>query len=474
LKSKTKIIATLGPASASARDIKELIDAGADVLRINFSHGTDAFIQQLFDTVNELRIDYPYIAILADLEGPKIRVGEFEGGSTKLIEGQTFILDTGFKNSLGNNKCVYLDYKTYAGELAAGDILLLDDGNIKLEVQSTLTTRVNCKVIDGGILSNRKGINKKGGGLSAEAIGPKDLLNIVVAHQNDADYIAVSFVKSYKDVHLVREKLNKLKSGIRVISKIERVEALSGIEKIIEVSDGIMIARGDLGIEIGYAKLTGLQKQLIKLARSKHKIAITATQMMESMIHNKSPTRAEVSDVANAVMDGTDAVMLSAETAIGSHPKAVISVVGELCVGAEEYDQIFDPSNIRLNERFDSTEESIAMASIYIASHIDIRAILSLTQTGQTVHWMSRQLSKIPIYGLTNNIAALRRMSLFRGVIPLFLDGLNVDFNKTENQLDKFLSKTNTLKSGDLVVLTCGDILDQAGGTNQLKIVSIP
>jgi len=473
---KTKIIATLGPATSSVESIKGLLDAGVDVFRINFSHGTDLFIADLFDRVNELRNDYPHIGILADLEGPKVRVGDFENGHAELVEGEEFILDSSLKHKLGNNKQVYLDYKAFAGQLVQGDLLLLDDGNIKLEVKSTDETKVQCKIIDGGNLSNRKGVNKKGGGLSAEAIGPKDIKNIEVSHLKHADYIAVSFVKSDLDIQIVREELALVGSKLRIIAKIETVEALANIEKIIDASDGIMIARGDLGIEIGYEKLTGFQKQLIKQSRSRHKIAITATQMLESMINNKSPTRAEVSDVANAVMDGSDAVMLSAETAIGSYPNEVVKTMQSLCIGAEEHDQILSPSNIRLDENFNTTVESIAMACIYIASHVNIKAIVSLTETGETVHWMSRQLSKIPIYGLTKNYNALRRMSLFRGVTPFLInqDKSNIDSDSALGILNQFLGKLNTLERGDLIIFTYGDFMAHTGETNQLKILTVP
>jgi pyruvate kinase len=472
MRAKTKIIATLGPSLNSEDHISHIVQAGVSILRINFSHGSPSDIERLFEISNRVREKFPYIAILADLQGPKIRIQNFSDGSVEIKEGDPFFIDASFDPNNGDKNGVGTSFQGLEKDLKSKDILLLDDGKIKLEVQSIEGSRIYCLVIDGGLLSNRKGINKRGGGLSTEALSDDDMKAIDTASRYDADYIAISFVKSGKDVKKVKNHLNELGASLGVISKIERAEAVEAIEEILYESDGIMIARGDLGIEIGYAELTAIQKTLIKKAKQAHKISITATQMLESMIHSKTPTRAEVSDVANAVMDGTDAVMLSAETAVGEYPIQAVETMQELCLGSEKHDIFATTQNIRLGEDFFTTQESIAMASTYIANHYDLKAMIALTESGDTAHWMSRQLNKIPIYAVSSNIKTLRKVSMFRGVIPLGIESSDKQDISLELVIEK-LREQQKLNKGDRVIFTFGDLPGKAGGTNNLRIFII-
>ena len=399
----TKIVATLGPASCAPETLEKLIRAGVDVFRMNFSHGSAqdhidraAHVRQIAATVGRP------IGLLADLQGPKIRVGKFENGKINLKDGDKFILDA--KCELGNQERVGLDYKDLPNDVEAGNILLLDDGRIVLEVERVVGAEIHTFVRHGGDLSNNKGINRQGGGLSAPALTAKDMEDIKTAAKIGVDFVAVSFPKSASDMYMARQLMRASGGHALTIAKIERVEAVAALEEILDASDGLMVARGDLAVEVGDAAVPALQKRMIHLAREKNKLTITATQMMESMILAPTPTRAEVSDVANAVLDGTDAVMLSAETAAGNYPVQTVQAMARICLEAEKSLQITLDREF-LDRTFTRIDQSIAMASLFAAYHLKVKAVAALTTSGSTALWMSRLNCGIPIFALTHEPA---------------------------------------------------------------------
>jgi len=467
----TKIVATLGPATDSPQKIEQLIAAGVDVVRLNFSHGTAKEHIQRASWVHEAahRLERD-VGVMVDLQGPKIRIGKFENGQIELVAGAEFILDLDCK--LGNQKRVGLDYRQLIDDVSDKDILLLNDGHIVLQVESLVNKEIFCKVIQGGILSDKKGINRQGGGLSAPALTDKDIEDISVAASIEADYVAVSFPKSANDIFRARQLLIKASSKAWVIAKIERVEAIRNLNEILDASHGLMVARGDLATEVGEAAVPALQKRMIQLARDKNKLAITATQMMESMTQSPVPTRAEVSDVANAVLDGTDAVMLSAETAAGKYPARTVSKMSEICLEAEKFVEGIVDSHF-LDRTFQSIDQSIAMASLFVALHLKIKAIASFTQSGSTALWISRLNSGVPIYAMTPEDSTRRRMSLYRDVQPIFLPQEQNDREELIRIAEQKLVDAKIVSQGDLIVVTIGEPLGQSGGTNTMKIVEI-
>ena len=467
----TKIVATLGPATDSPQKIEQLIAAGVDVVRLNFSHGTAKEHIQRASWVHEAahRLERD-VGVMVDLQGPKIRIGKFENGQIELLAGAEFILDLDCK--LGNQNRVGLDYRQLIDDVSDKDILLLNDGHIVLQVESLVKKEIFCKVIQGGILSDKKGINRQGGGLSAPALTDKDIEDISVAASIEADYVAVSFPKSANDIFRARQLLIKASSKAWVIAKIERVEAIRNLNEILDASHGLMVARGDLATEVGEAAVPALQKRMIQLARDKNKLAITATQMMESMTQSPVPTRAEVSDVANAVLDGTDAVMLSAETAAGKYPARTVSKMSEICLEAEKFVEGIVDSHF-LDRTFQSIDQSIAMASLFVALHLKIKAIASFTQSGSTALWISRLNSGVPIYAMTPEDSTRRRMSLYRDVQPIFLPQEQNDREELIRIAEQKLVDAKIVTQGDLIVVTIGEPLGQSGGTNTMKIVEI-
>ena len=467
----TKIVATLGPATDSPQKIEQLIAAGVDVVRLNFSHGTAKEHIQRASWVHEAahRLERD-VGVMVDLQGPKIRIGKFENGQIELVAGAEFILDLDCK--LGNQNRVGLDYRQLIDDVSDNDILLLNDGHIVLQVESLVNKEIFCKVMQGGILSDKKGINRQGGGLSAPALTDKDIEDISVAASIEADYVAVSFPKSANDIFRARQLLIKASSKAWVIAKIERVEAIRNLNEILDASHGLMVARGDLATEVGEAAVPALQKRMIQLARDKNKLAITATQMMESMTQSPVPTRAEVSDVANAVLDGTDAVMLSAETAAGKYPARTVSKMSEICLEAEKFVEGIVDSHF-LDRTFQSIDQSIAMASLFVALHLKIRAIASFTQSGSTALWISRLNSGVPIYAMTPEDSTRRRMSLYRDVQPIFLPQEQNDREELIRIAEQKLVDAKIVSQGDLIVVTIGEPLGQSGGTNTMKIVEI-
>jgi len=470
---RTKIVATLGPGSSSSEVISEMIRAGVDVFRLNFSHGSHEEQKHRAELIRECSESTGRIVgILADLQGPKIRTHKFKDGVVQLIRGETFILDAALGKHEGTQERVGLAYKNLPKDVKTGDVLLLDDGRVELEVSEVVGDEVRCTVIYTCELSNNKGINLKGGGLSAPALTKKDKKDLKAAVAIDVDYVALSFARTAADVNQCRELVKAEGSDASIVTKVERAEAIENIDEIVEASDVIMVARGDLGVEMGDAELPALQKSLIKNARSKNKVVITATQMMESMIDSPIPTRAEVFDVANSVLDGTDAVMLSGETAVGKYPAKTVAAMGRICEHAEKQRAAM-VSDHRVDLVFGRVDEAIAMATMYTANHLKMNAIASMTESGATVLWMSRISSGIPIYALTPRLRTLSKVTLYRGVYPVRADFSELaPMDVTLGVIDLLKSK-DIVESGDRIVLTRGDMLGDQGGSNIMKIVSV-
>ena len=468
---KTKIVATLGPASSSEEMIARLITAGVDVVRLNFSHGTAQDHIKRADIVRAIatKLNRP-IGILCDLQGPKIRIGKFELGSITLKVGDLFVLDADC--TMGDQYHVGLDYKSLPQEVAAGMMLLLDDGRITMLIDRVKDNRIHCLVMTGGILSNNKGINLQGGGLAADALTDKDKADIKTAVALEADYIAISFPKNAEDVLLAKSLILQEKGTASIIAKIERAEAIDNLEAIIDASDAIMVARGDLGVEVGDAAVPGLQKRMIRMARAQNKLVITATQMMESMINSPIPTRAEVSDVANAVLDGTDAVMLSAETASGQYPLEAVQAVHRVAVEAEK--EYINQHHVQVSEHnFLRSDEAIAAAAIYTAKHLKVKAIAALTQSGNAAQWLSRADAEVPIYALSPDKFARRKLTLHRGVYPFPINQINKNRDEILHEMEQVLLFEKAVTAGDLVLLTFGEPIGTLGGTNTLKVIKI-
>ena len=467
----TKIVATLGPASSDAAVLERMFLAGVDVVRLNFSHGTAADHIKRAELVRETcRKVGRAVGIMADLQGPKIRVGKFKDGKILLKTGDPFVLDASV--TMGDAERVGLDYKELPRDVKAGDVLLLDDGKLVLDVVNVQGSEIRTVTRHGGVLSNNKGINRQGGGLTAPALTPKDIDDIRTAAEMKVDYLAVSFPKSGADMYMARELLRAAGGQAMLIAKIERAEAIPALEDIMHACDGIMVARGDLAVEVGDATVPALQKRMIRLARELNKITITATQMMESMISSPVPTRAEVSDVANAVLDGTDAVMLSAESASGMYPVETIAAMNRICIEAEKSQPVTLESEF-LNRVFTRVDQSIAMAALFTAYHLKVKAIASLTESGSTALWMSRLNCGVPIYALTAQTFTRYRCTLFRDVYPLMVKYVGHDREELLAEAEKALVDNGVVKDGDLIVLTIGEPIGKSGGTNTMKIVKV-
>jgi pyruvate kinase len=470
---RTKIVATLGPATDHRKTLLKMIDAGLDVARINFSHGEPEEHRRRAGDLREAAAECQRdVGLLGDLQGPKIRVQRFRDRAVELHDGAAFFLDSALGFEDGTEEGVGVALETLHQDVKPGDVLLLNDGMISLEVDRIEGTRVHTTVVNGGILSNHKGINKKGGGLSAPALTDVDRENIKLAAELEMDFLAVSFVRDGDDVREARRLFEAAGGKGLIVAKIERVEAIDEIDSIIEAADIIMVARGDLGVEMGYAELTGIQKKLIRKTRKASKIVITATQMMESMIQNPIPTRAEVSDVSNAVMDGTDAVMLSGETAVGRYPVKAIRSMAEVCKGAEKYPLPEGVTRHRIGDYFERVDEAIAMAVMYTANHLEVTAIIALTESGSTARWMSRIRSDIPIYALTPHATTSRRVTIYRGVFPVPFRAEHSEGGPYRDVFDTLLSR-GLAEVGDYVIVTKGDIEGVSGGTNAMTIVQV-
>ena len=469
---KTKIVATLGPSSSDPATLARMIEAGVDVVRMNFSHGTASEHAARVASVKSIARNLGRtVGILVDLQGPKIRIGKFKDGKITLQVGDKFILDA--KCTIGNGDRVGLDYKELPKDVVPDDILLLDDGRIEFHVVAVKGDQVHCVVIRGGVLSNNKGINRKGGGLTAPALTEKDIADIQTAADLQCDFLAVSFPRSGADMRHARDLMREAGGKAMLIAKIERAEAIEALDEILDASDAIMVARGDLAVEVGDAVVPALQKRMIRAARLKNKAVITATQMMESMISSPVPTRAEVSDVANAAIDGTDAVMLSAETAAGQFPVEAVEAMVRVLIEAEK--EKLDVLDRRTLTHADSSgvEGAIAHAAIFTANHLPVRAIAALTQSGKTALLMSRMNADVPIYALSPSIETCRKVTLFRGVYPVRFKHATVDPEEIMNLAQEDLLKREAVNTGDLIVLTIGEPIGKPGGTNTMKIIKI-
>ena len=469
---KTKIVATLGPSSSDPATLARMIEAGVDVVRMNFSHGTASEHAARVASVKSIARNLGRtVGILVDLQGPKIRIGKFKDGKITLQVGDKFILDA--KCTVGNNERVGLDYKELPQDVVPDDILLLDDGRIEFHVVTVKGDQVHCVVIRGGVLSNNKGINRKGGGLTAPALTEKDIADIQTAADLQCDFLAVSFPRSGADMRHARDLMREAGGKAMLIAKIERAEAIEALDEILDASDAIMVARGDLAVEVGDAVVPALQKRMIRAARLKNKAVITATQMMESMISSPVPTRAEVSDVANAAIDGTDAVMLSAETAAGQFPVEAVEAMVRVLIEAEK--EKLDVLDRRAQTHADSSgvEGAIAHAAIFTANHLPVRAIAALTHSGKTALLMSRMNADVPIYALSPSIETRRKVTLFRGVYPVRFKHATVDPEEIMNLAQEDLLKREAVNTGDLIVLTIGEPIGKPGGTNTMKIIKI-
>ena len=476
IKRRTKILATLGPSTDEPDVLKGILDAGVNVVRINFSHNNEkehlARIAQVREYEKENDV---FIGVMMDLQGPKIRIASFKSGKIELKNGGKFTLDAGLPESDGDEGSVGLAYKELPNDLSIGNTLLLDDGKIILQVDEISGKKIKTKVIQGGTLSNNKGINLRGGGLSASALTEKDKQDIVTAAKADADYVAISFPVNADDVRETKRLLEEAGSNASVIAKIERAESLQDqvITEIIQESAGIMVARGDLGVEIGDPQLPAQQKRLILLARANDRFVITATQMLESMIISPIPTRAEVFDVANAVLDGTDAVMLSAETAIGKNPIKAVKTMSDVCIEAEK-SPTAKVSHHRLHEDFEGIDETIAMSSMYAANHLGAKVVATLTQTGKTALWMSRISSNISIFAMSDNYKTLKKVTIYRGVYPCYIEKNSADdWNDVNSKVIEILLKKSVVVDKDIVILTKGMHKDKSGGTNLMKILRV-
>lgn len=474
---RTKIVATLGPASDREGVLEAMLAAGVDVVRLNFSHGTPEDHRRRLNSVREIAAKLGRsVAALGDLQGPKIRIARFKDGAVTLKDGQPFILDMAMDADAGDAEHVGCDYKTLANDVVAGDRLLLDDGRLVLDVTGVEGQQVHTTVVVGGKLSNNKGINKQGGGLSAPALTEKDKTDLKTAVDIGVDYLAISFPRNAEDMFEARRLLGEAGKDIGLVAKIERAEAVADeatMDAIIEASQAVMVARGDLGVEIGDAKLVGIQKRLIKRARTLNRAVITATQMMESMITAPLPTRAEVFDVANAVLDSSDAVMLSAETAAGDYPLETVEAMARICLGAER-EKVAQESGHRIHEGFTRPDETIALSAMYAANHMEgVAAIACMTASGYTPLIASRIRSGLPIVGLAHNPIAQRRMALYRGVVSLPFDTTDLSAAELNDRALALLVEQGIVAPGDHVILTRGDHMNAHGGTNTMKVMAI-
>nr|WP_315467766.1 pyruvate kinase [uncultured Undibacterium sp.] len=470
----TKIVATVGPASNDLDTLVKMLKAGVNVVRLNFSHGkAQDHIDRAALVRKAAEVCGIEIAIMADMQGPKIRIGKFENSKIQIENGDKFILDADC--TLGNQERVGLDYKALPRDVKPKDVLLLNDGLIVLIVDKVIGNEIHTTVKIGGELSNNKGINRQGGGLTAPALTAKDMEDIKTAMSFQADYLAISFPKNSTDMEMARQLANIAGEPFNhkpmMIAKIERAEAIPALQEILDASDGIMVARGDLAVEVGNAAVPALQKRMIKMARASNKLAITATQMMESMIVNAVPTRAEVSDVANAVLDGTDAVMLSAETASGKYPIETVETMAAICLEAEKFQECKLDADF-LNLQFTRIDQSIAYGALFTAHHLRVQAIAALTESGSTALWMSRQSIDVPLFALTPSVATMRKAALYRNVQTFKLP-YNPDRDLVLKEAENVLLDKGAVKKGDLIVATWGEQMGKVGGTNAMRIVKI-
>lgn len=474
---RTKIVSTLGPATDEPGILEKIILAGVNVVRMNFSHGSPEDHMQRAEAVREISKRHnKVVAILGDLQGPKIRVARFTEGPITLEDGEKFTLDASLGRDDGNQKQVGIDYKELPKDVNPGDMLLLDDGRVVLKVDSVDGSAILTTVEIGGKLSNNKGINRQGGGLSAPALTNKDREDIKTAVAIGVDYLAVSFPRTAADMNLARDLVREAGGNIYMVAKIERAETVADnqiLDDVILASDAVMVARGDLGVEIGDAQLIGVQKHIIERARALNRCVITATQMMETMISSALPTRAEVFDVANAVIDGTDAVMLSAETAAGKYPVQTVEAMVRVIMGAELHPQA-ESRPARPEHGYESCDQTIAMASMYAAHEMTgVKCIAAMTESGSTPLLMSRFGARLPIFAFSRHESTLRRAALFRGVHPVLFDSDNIPVAQNDKMAVQALLDKSVVDESDFVLISRGDSKNVHGGTNTLKILQV-
>jgi pyruvate kinase len=470
---RTKIVATLGPATDAPGMLEKLLVAGVDVVRLNLSHGAADDHRARAVAVRTISTALGReVGVLADLQGPKIRIETFAGGPVQLVDGAPFVLDCRDGVPPGDVHRVGVSYHGLPQDVHPGDVLMLDDGLLALTVLAVVGSEVRCQVLIGGRLSDRKGLNRQGGGLSVTALSDKDREDIRLAAEIGADFLAVSFVRAAEDIHQARRLLREAGGNAALVAKIERAEAIPVLGEIIDASDAVMVARGDLGVEIGYAELPGLQKKIIREAVQRNRAVITATQMLQSMVRSPIPTRAEVLDVANAVIDGTDAVMLSEESAAGAYPNKAVEALRDICLAAERQ---FEPKEdlSAAGHRLDRTDQAIALAAMMLAGELGVRAIIALTESGGTAQWLSRYRTAIPIYALSPFADARRRMLLLRDVQPVAFVHDEQKAAATARAAVQLLFAQGRLAEGDRVILTHGDRVGLGGGTNTLKLLAV-
>ncbi len=474
---RTKIVATIGPACDHPDVLEQLILAGMNVARLNFSHGAADEHRQRAAQIRQLAAKHGrHVALLGDLQGPKIRIARFIDGQVELKPGAPFSFSISHPKDAGTAERVCIDYPGLVTDCSVGDELLLDDGRVVLRVEEVTPDSLECRVLVGGMLSNHKGINKRGGGLTAPALTDKDREDILLAAELDLEYIAVSFPRDAADMQLARKLCNEAGSNAWLVAKIERAEAVMNDEVLaglIEASDAVMVARGDLAVEIGDAELVGIQKKIIAASRRHNKAVITATQMMESMISSPMPTRAEVSDVANAVLDNTDAVMLSAETAAGQYPVEAVETMARVCLGAERSPSQRTSSH-RIGREFERQDESIALATMYVANHFPgVKAIIALTESGRTPLVMTRIRTAIPVFAFATSRTTQARVALFRGVETIAFNPTDHPDNKVATAAIELLRQRGVVEQGDWVILTQGDVHHKVGCTNTMQVLQV-
>ncbi len=471
---RTKILATLGPATDPPGVLEDLFRAGVNVVRLNFSHGDPSGQAKRAAAVRlaAQRVGAE-VGILADLPGPKIRIERFAEGKVALKAGDRFDLVASPDAPAGDAAQVGVSYLGLPGDVGHGDVLLLDDGLMQLQVERVEGERVVCTVLNDGTLSDRKGLNKQGGGLSLGALTERDREIIAyVATNIGVDFIAVSFCRNAEDMEEARRIARANGSDAALVSKIERTEAIENLAEIIAASDVVMVARGDLGVEIGDAELPGLQKKIIRESLARNRVVITATQMLQSMVESPIPTRAEVLDVANAVIDGTDAVMLSAETAAGAWPVKAVEAMARICIGAEKQFQA-DTDFEKAPRGLERADQAIAMATMFLTEHIGVRAIVAMTESGGTVRYLSRFRSSAPVYAFSRHDGARRRMALMRDVFPIAFDSRGLAPREAARDALAMLHDRGQLATGDRVIFTSGDTMQQHGATNTLRLLQM-
>lgn len=470
---RTKILATLGPATDPPGVLEDLFRAGVNVVRLNFSHGDPSGqARRAADVRAAAQRVGVEVGILADLPGPKIRIDRFADGKVQLKAGERFDLVADANAAPGDTTQIGVTYLGLPQDVSAGDVLLLDDGLMQLKVTEVQGQRIVTEVLNDGVLSDRKGLNKQGGGLSLGALTERDRELIGIVARIGVDFIAVSFCRNAQDMNDARDIARRHGCDAALVSKIERTEAIENLEEIVDASDVVMVARGDLGVEIGDAELPGLQKKIIKAALAQNKVVITATQMLQSMVESPIPTRAEVLDVANSVIDGTDAVMLSAETAAGAWPVKAVEAMARICLGAERQFQTDTDFGASPNN-LERADQAIAMATMFVSQHIGVRAIVAMTESGGSARYLSRFRAKAPIFAITRHDGARRQMALMRDVFPINFDSRGLTPREAARGSIRLLVEAELLEPGDRVVFTSGEHMETHGATNTLRLLEV-